>query len=114
MKKIIFLILVSVPLFANSQVIVGEEELAEATYVLSQDSLTVVKTEVKEETIVTNVSLEELAMLMKKYNTDIESNYAQIEYFNSLIAKLQEEYDYLQSLGAKEGEKKGEKEGGGK
>ena len=114
MKKIIFLILVSVPMLASSQVIVGEEELAEATYVLSKDSLTVVKTEVKEETIVTNVSLEELAILMKKYNTDIESNYAQIEYFNSLIAKLQEEYDYLQSLGAKEGEKKGEKEGEGK
>lgn len=114
MKKIIFLILVSVPLFASSQVIVGEEELAEATYVLSQDSLTVVKTEVKEETIVSNVSLEELASLMKKYNTDIESNYAQIEYFNSLIAKLQEEYDYLVEIGVKEGEKKGEKEGEGK
>ena len=114
MKKIILIALFAVPLFASSQVIIGEEELAEATYVLSQDSLTVVKTEVKEETIVTNVSLEELAMLMKKYNTDIESNYAQIEYFNSLIAKLQEEYNYLQALGAKEGEKKEEKEGEGK
>lgn len=114
MKKIIFLILVSVPLFANSQVIVGEEELAEATYVLSKDSLTVVKTEVKEETIVTNVSLDEIAALIKKYNTDIESNYSQIEYFNSLIAKLQEEYNYLLEIGAKESEKKGEKEGEGK
>ncbi len=114
MKKLILIALFAAPFFANSQVIMGEETLAEATYVLSKDSLTVVKTEVKEETIVTNVSLEELAILMKKYNTDIESNYAQIEYFNSLIAKLQEEYDYLQSLGAKEGEKKGEKEGEGK